>query len=80
MFSNLTKVSYTNYFCTSALDLHGPAFQSGPNWAYAIAMESRHGKKITVIHKKVQMYLVLSLMKIHYPKCTFDHIINSIRL
>ena len=24
-------------------------FQFGPNWAYAITMESRHGKKITEI-------------------------------
>ena len=68
MFSNLTKVSYTNYFCTSGLDLHGPAFQSGPNWAYAIAMESRHGKKITVIHKKSTNVLGLIINEGSLPK------------
>ena len=28
MFSDLTKASYTNYLCSSALDLHGPAIDA----------------------------------------------------
>ena len=28
MFSDLTKASYTNYLCSSALDLHGPAINA----------------------------------------------------
>ena len=28
MFSDITKASYTNYLCSSALDLHGPAINA----------------------------------------------------
>ena len=28
MFSNVTKVTYTDYLCNTALDLHGPAINA----------------------------------------------------
>ena len=54
MFSDLTKASYTNYLCSSALDLHEPAINA---YTYSFFTCSIQYLSQNIFPRQVYMYI-----------------------